>query len=130
METVRTKHPHVARWLRFVRMPLLQLPPELSVILLRDVQLCEHHVGQMWHRAQSRAQWQVIGLDTEWTDGPDGATEAVLLQLCDDECVLLIRLHDCLPCPSLSALLSDGIHTIKSGVAIHGDITLLQSGYD
>ena len=59
MKTLRTKHPHVARWLRFVLLPLLQLPKGLSVILLQDVQLCEHHVRQMWHRAQSRAQSQV-----------------------------------------------------------------------
>eukprot|EP00658_Telonema_sp_P-2_P050048 TRINITY_DN38108_c0_g1_i1.p1 TRINITY_DN38108_c0_g1~~TRINITY_DN38108_c0_g1_i1.p1 ORF type:complete len:159 (-),score=34.33 TRINITY_DN38108_c0_g1_i1:96-572(-) len=65
------------------------------------------------------------GLDTEWAVGPDGSSRAVLLQLCDDQSTLLLRLPQCLPSPSLTALLRDRTCTVKAGVAVMKDAEML-----
>jgi hypothetical protein len=68
----------------------------------------------MWARAQAAPDVQIIGLDTEWAEGK----QVVLLQLCDEAAVLLLRLPDCLPSPSLEALLADNTRTVKSGKSL------------
>ena len=75
----------------------------------------------MWARAQAAPDVQIIGLDTEWAEGK----QVVLLQLCDEAAVLLLRLPDCLPSPSLEALLSDNTRTVKSGKSL-SSATLLK----
>eukprot|EP00656_Telonema_subtile_P019455 TRINITY_DN20699_c0_g1_i2.p1 TRINITY_DN20699_c0_g1~~TRINITY_DN20699_c0_g1_i2.p1 ORF type:complete len:483 (+),score=91.22 TRINITY_DN20699_c0_g1_i2:281-1729(+) len=118
-------YPHIGRWLRFVaEMPMLGLGSR-TVHLLESASECEAHVQQMWAKARDARAPQILGLDTEWAAGPDGSPKAVLLQLCDDDCVLLLRLPQCLPSPSLTALLRDKACTVKAGVAVLKDAEML-----
>ena len=122
-------HPHLRRWQRSTKhKQALAIPQTAAVITLDDPVLCEQHVREMLQRAEQSDGACALGLDTEWADR-DGRTSAVLLQICDDSCVLLIRLPQCLPSESLRQLLSNGDQIYKAGVAVMGDAAMLHTEY-